>query len=161
MSDCPCGSGSDYAQCCEPFIKGDDNARTAEQLMRSRYSAYVKAEIDYISQTTDPDNASDFDPESAREWAENSVWNGLEIVSTHMGGENDEFGKVEFIANYVQEGVENRHHEMSDFRKIDGKWYFTDGEAVAPKPVKRDKPKVGRNEPCPCGSGKKYKKCCG
>ncbi|ACL03382.1 YchJ family protein [Desulfatibacillum aliphaticivorans] len=161
MSQCPCGSEKEYAQCCEPFIKGGDYAKTAEQLMRSRYTAYTLAEIDYIRDTIDPDNNDDFDENSARDWAENSEWHSLEIVSTFKGGEDDEAGQVEFIADYSQKNARTKHHELADFRKIDGKWYFVDGEAVAPKPVKRDKPKVGRNDPCPCGSGKKYKKCCG
>ncbi|KMY67627.1 preprotein translocase subunit SecA [Desulfocarbo indianensis] len=38
---------------------------------------------------------------------------------------------------------------------------FSGGEETAPQPVKRKNEKVGRNDPCPCGSGKKYKKCCG
>ncbi len=161
MSKCPCGSDLAYDSCCQPLIKGEAFAKTAEQLMRSRYSAYVNTEIDYISNTTDPERMADFDAASAKDWAENSEWHGLEIVAAEKGGENDDFGKVEFIVNYTQNGVKNRHHELSDFRKIDDKWFFMDGEAVAPQPVVRDTPKVGRNEPCPCGSGKKFKKCCG
>jgi SEC-C motif-containing protein len=50
---------------------------------------------------------------------------------------------------------------VSRFLKQDGEWYFVDGQLVAPKTEKRNQPKVGRNDPCPCGSAKKYKKCCG
>jgi SEC-C motif-containing protein len=68
---------------------------------------------------------------------------------------------VEFIAKYAIDGNDFKHHERATFRRIDGDWFYMDGDMVKPKPVVRDKPKVGRNEPCPCGSGKKYKKCHG
>ncbi|MBI9074152.1 MAG: YchJ family protein [Desulfatibacillum sp.] len=160
MSQCPCGSEKEYEACCQPLIKGEAEAKTAEALMRSRYTAYSLAEIEYIGATIDPERNEDFDEKSARDWAENSQWHGLEVVSTRKGGEDDETGQVEFIASYTQSNARTKHHELAEFRKIDGKWFFVDGEAVAPKPVKRDTPKVGRNDPCPCGSGKKYKKCC-
>ncbi len=160
MSQCHCGLEKPYEECCQPLIKGQADAKTAEELMRSRYSAYAQGEIDYIAATIDPDRTEGFDEKSARDWAENSEWHGLEVVSTYKGEEGDETGQVEFIAHYSQNRAKTKHHELADFRTIDGKWFFVDGEAVAPQPVKRDTPKVGRNDPCPCGSGKKYKKCC-
>jgi len=159
--DCPCGSGNDYAGCCEPFIKGESNPETAEQLMRSRYSAYVLEEISYIHDTLHPDARADWDEKGAREWSKSSTWNGLEIVGTEAGGPGDETGKVEFIAGFFMEGKQLIHHELAVFEKSAGRWYFKDGEMVKPKQVKREAPKIGRNDPCPCGSGKKYKKCCG
>ncbi|MEW8683176.1 MAG: YchJ family metal-binding protein, partial [Candidatus Thiodiazotropha endolucinida] len=72
-----------------------------------------------------------------------------------------EEASVEFIATYKEGGMVRPHHEISRFLKQDGVWYFVDGQLVAPKTEKRHQPKVGRNDPCPCGSGKKYKKCCG
>src|SRR5512137_621675 len=96
---CPCGSGMSFADCCEPLIRGVRPAATAESLMRSRYSAYVKAEIDYLYETTHPDHRKGYDHEGTRQWAETSQWDGLEIVSAR-GGEGDTLGEVEFIANY-------------------------------------------------------------
>ncbi len=158
---CPCGSGRSYAECCEPVIKGTAPAGTAEQLMRSRYAAYVKREIQYLYDTLHPGHRSDFNEKSTRAWAEKSDWHGLEIVSTEAGGAGDTEGKVEFIASFTQEGAKQRHHEVSSFKKEEGTWFLVGGETVAPQQVVRATPKVGRNDPCLCGSGRKFKKCCG
>ena len=87
-------------------------------------------------------------------------WLGLTIVATEQGGEQDDTGMVEFIARHKTEGVEVAHHERSQFRKLDGAWRFVSGTPVKQVPVTRGD-KTGRNDPCPCGSGKKYKKCHG
>ncbi len=155
---CPCGSQQGYAECCEPFIAGQRPVETAEQLMRARYTAYVKGSIDYLFETTHPNHRKGYDHEGTREWAQNSKWQGLEIVSS-KGGPDDSVGLVEFIARYLDGDTEYVHHEEGTFRTLDGIWYFVDGRMVRPKPITSDK--VGRNEPCPCGSGAKYKKCCG
>lgn len=158
VEQCPCNSGAAYAECCEPLIRGMELAATAKKLMRSRYSAYVKAEIDYLYETTHPDHRKGYDHEGTRQWAENSQWDGLEIVSSR-GGEGDTLGEVEFIATYRDGETTHSHHELGKFRKLDGRWLFVDGRMVGQKPIVSTK--VGRNEPCPCGSGTKYKKCCG
>lgn len=160
MTDlCPCGTGKNYGECCQPIISGTRAALTAEELMRSRYSAYARTEIGYIFETTHPDHRADFDEQGTRQWAEQSEWEGLEIVATHAGGPDDAEGKVEFIARYRDKGVRRTHHELADFRKKDSAWYFVDGVGVKPQPAVSTK--VGRNDPCTCGSGLKYKKCCG
>lgn len=156
---CPCGTGKSYAECCEPLITGKRKALTAEELMRSRFSAYAKVEIGYIHETTHPDHRADFDEKGTRQWAEQSEWEGLEIVSTFAGGADDDEGRVEFIARYRDKGAHRTHHELADFRRHDGAWYFADGVGVKPRPATSTK--VGRNDPCTCGSGAKYKKCCG
>ncbi len=155
---CPCGSGTPYAECCEPIIRGIRPATTAESLMRSRYSAYTKAEVDYLYETTHPSYRKGYDHEGTRQWAESSQWLGLEIVSAR-GGESDTLGEVEFIASYNDGETVHNHHELGKFRKEDGCWLFVDGKMVGAKPIISNK--IGRNEPCPCGSGSKYKKCCG
>jgi SEC-C motif domain protein len=104
MEQCPCGSGLAYAECCEPIIKGKRPAQTAEALMRSRYSAYVKVETDYIFETTHPKHREGYDPDGTREWAEGAEWHGLEIVSVKNGGAEDGTGEVEFIARYSENG---------------------------------------------------------
>ncbi len=160
MNKCPCGSNLSYEECCKPLISGERNAQTAEELMRSRYAAYTQSEVDYILSTTHPEHRAEYSEDSIREWADNATWHSLEILKTVDGTAQDEQGEVEFIVYYTQDGARTRHHELSEFRKKDGKWYFRDGKSIKPKPLKHDTPKVGRNEPCPCGSGKKYKKCC-
>jgi SEC-C motif-containing protein len=158
VEQCPCGSGASFTECCEPLIKGIRPAATAESLMRSRYSAYVKAEIDYLYDSTHPDYRKGYDHEGTREWAEKSQWKGLEIVAAR-GGEADTLGEVEFIATYSDGETVHNHHELGKFRKVDNRWLFVDGKMVTAKPIVSTK--IGRNEPCPCGSGSKYKKCCG
>lgn len=161
MDLCPCGSNLPFTDCCEPVIKGVRPALTAEQLMRSRYSAYVKKQIEYLRTSLHPDHRDDFDEKNTRQWAESSEWHGMEIVETKGGGEDDTEGQVEFVVSFTQNGTRMKHHELGNFRKVDGIWYFETGDTVAPKPVVRTAPKVGRNDPCPCGSGLKFKKCCG
>jgi SEC-C motif domain protein len=161
MEKCPCGSDKPYDKCCQPVIQDSVSAATAEELMRARYSAFVKTEIDFLYNTVSPAQQSDFSYEDATDWSENSEWQGLEIIDTVDGGPDDDKGTVEFIASFKQDDEEIRHHELASFEKIDGKWIFMDGIVPKPKQVRRETPKVGRNEPCPCGSGKKFKKCCG
>jgi SEC-C motif-containing protein len=160
MNICPCGSGKAYAECCGPFISGAENPASAEQLMRSRYTAYVREDVDYIVDTHIPRRREDLDVEATRIWAKEAEWLGLEIIRCENGGTGDETGLVEFKATYRQDGEEIVHHEVSEFRREGGKWFFEEGFPARDTYV-RDAPKVGRNDPCPCGSGKKYKKCCG
>ncbi len=117
--------------------------------MRSRYSAYVLQRADYLLQTWHPSTR----PASLDLAAENVVWLKLEIIETKQGSAKDDEGLVEFVA-HSQGG---QLHERSRFRKESSYWYYLDG-ALLP-PVATVKP--GRNDPCPCGSGKKFKKCCG
>ncbi len=160
MQSCPCQSEKPYESCCQPLHKGE-LALTAEALMRSRYSAFAKGEIAYILQSVHPDKREEHDEKSIRSWSESSQWQGLEILETRDGLADDETGSVEFVAKFSQKGRPNRHHELAHFKKHEGQWFFHDGATVKPKTVIRENPKVGRNEPCSCGSGKKFKKCCG
>ncbi len=160
MEMCPCQSGIAYSSCCRPYISGARNAPTAEALMRARYTAHAKCEIEYLYETSGPRVRKEFDEESTRKWAESAQWLGFEILDVRDGGENDASGEVEFIARYTVENKELRHHERARFDVIDGEWRFTDGKQFGPAPFLRDTPKIGRNDPCPCGSGRKYKKCC-
>jgi SEC-C motif domain protein len=161
MNTCPCGSDVAYDECCLSLIKGERAAITAEQVMRARYSAYVKKEMGYIFTSLHPDHRSDYDEKSTRSWAERADWHKLEIMETSGGGPEEREGQVEFIASYTENGIRKEHHELASFKKEAESWYFVSGEPVPPKQVIRSTPKIGRNEPCSCGSGKKYKKCCG
>lgn len=161
MSLCPCGSNQDYSNCCEPFHTGKTKPDTAQKLMRARYSAFVKNQVQFIADTHVP-GTEDFNLDEARDWATNSTWKGLEIINTKKGEAQDSTGVVEFKALYAdKDNKDYLHHEISTFKKIDNNWYYEDGQLVGTGPLKRETPKIGRNEPCPCGSGKKFKRCCG
>lgn len=154
---CPCGSQKAYTECCEPFIEGKEFAPTAEQLMRSRYTAYSKIKVDYLVETTHPSRRSDFDPSSIREWATENNWIKLEVLSTKNGKSTDTQGEVEFRASFKDaDGIARTHYEYSSFVKEQNRWYYVSGKFQPPA-----NQKIDRNAPCPCGSGKKYKKCCG
>jgi SEC-C motif domain protein len=155
---CPCGSTLPLDRCCGPLLDGEP-APTAEALMRSRYTAHVHRRIDYLIATSDPATRGSVDRASVERWARDSEWLGLQIVSTARGTRDDDDGIVEFRASYRAAGVTTVHHERSRFRRHDGRWFYTDSDAVKPAPARRAT-EVGRNDPCPCGSGKKYKRCC-
>ncbi len=155
--ECPCRSGKTFDACCGPYLAGLP-APTAEALMRSRYSAYAVRNIDYLHDTLQPETRGDFARAEAETWADNSLWTGLEIRSTEGGQPGDTDGLVEFVARFTMNDKPLTHHETSRFIHQDGRWYYVDG-VLGARP--RSGPKVGRNDPCPCGSGKKYKKCHG
>lgn len=124
MTDCPCGSGLAFAACCQPFIEGKALPAQAEQLMRSRYVAYVVGDIDYLSRTTDPQCLRDFDAAGALLWSQEATFSGLEIVRAEEEGAK---GTVEFKASYERGGEALVHHEVSTFRKQQGRWTFRSG----------------------------------
>jgi SEC-C motif-containing protein len=160
MNNCPCGSGLAYDACCGPIIAGAP-AATAEALMRSRYSAYVRRAYAHLGSTLSAEQRKDFSADDAKRWAESSEWLGLTIHRAEQGGPADSAGLVEFTARYKVEGKAQEHHEVALFSREEGKWVYA-GAATGPgKTVRRETPKLGRNDPCSCGSGKKYKKCCG
>lgn len=172
---CPCGSKEEFANCCEPFLQGKSLPETAEKLMRSRYAAFTKADVEYLRKTLAPESRTDFDAKATEKWAKDAKWKALKIISTEKGGADDKKGVVEFMATYELDGEALDHHEVSKFRKTEnGQWLFVDGDSHThkegedhhhhhqkPQTVVREEPKIGRNDPCTCGSGKKYKKCCG
>ena len=159
MTDCPCGSGRSHSDCCGPILAGEAQAPTAEALMRARYSAFATGAIDFLRTSLTPDTQHEFDQAHTEQWAGSSEWTGLEVLSTEDGGADNSTGWVEFVAHFRMNGEDHSHHESGYFVKEDGAWYYKNGIS-GPRPVKRAQ-KVGRNDPCPCGSGKKYKKCCG
>lgn len=155
-SACPCGSALAFAACCGPVMAGTP-AATALALMRSRYTAYVRGAIDHLVATHDPATRADLDVAAATAWSRDTRWGGLSIVATAAGAATDDEGVVEFIARGATRGVPFVHHERSRFRRAGGRWYYVDGSR--PPATATDAP--GRNAPCPCGSGKKYKRCHG
>jgi SEC-C motif-containing protein len=129
--------------------------------MRARYSAYVKKELGYLFSSLHPNHRADYDEKSSRAWAERAQWHGIEILNSTNGGPDDLEGEVEFTVVFTENGVRQEHHELSSFQKEGGQWYFTTGKMLPPRQVIRSAPKTGRNDLCHCGSGKKFKKCCG
>jgi len=120
--DCPCGSGSAFSTCCEPLINGERYAETAEQLMRSRYSAYATVAVDYLLETTHPSTRKYYSRKGIREWAEETTWLRLEIEAATAT-------TVTFKAYFLNaERLPEVHHEHSTFKQEKGKWYFVRGE---------------------------------
>ncbi|MFM4942348.1 YchJ family protein [Aeromonas bivalvium] len=154
MTPCPCNSTLPYANCCAPFHQGQA-APSARQLMRSRYSAFVLGLGEYLVQSWHPDYLGDLT--AAELSRQQTRWAGLEILATQGGEASDEEGEVEFKAWFAEQGQHHCLHERSRFVRLAGRWVYTDGEQFAVDP----RPLPGRNDPCPCGSGKKFKKCCG
>jgi SEC-C motif-containing protein len=160
MSTIPFGDSKALEAHCLPFIRGQKQPATAAELMAARYVAYTLAEVDYILDTHNPAAKEETDRDATLKWAKEATWQSLELVNTEGGGETDRDGMVEFIARYAMDGKDVAHHERASFRRIDGRWYFIDAKQVL-APVRREGPKLGRNDPCHCGSGKKLKKCHG
>ncbi len=159
MSLCPCGTEKKYDDCCAPFLTGSRFPDTAEATMRSRYTAFARGDVDYILNTNHESTRHEIDAEEIRIWSNESTWLGLEIIRCDKGDVGHENGQVEFIASYEVKGLVQKHHEISEFKRENGQWFFLDGK-VLKAPLRRSETKVGRNDPCLCGSGKKYKKCC-
>ena len=158
---CPCKSGKPFGECCGPIISGEAKANTAEALMRARYSSYVTGNVDFLKTSASKAVQEQFDEEASKAWSKAAKWHGFEILRTEGGQSGDKTGVVEFRALYTANGEFCNHHEVSTFSNGPDGWVFEDGEMVGETPTVREEPKVGRNDPCPCGSGKKYKKCCG
>jgi len=156
---CPCGSGSLFGNCCEPIIEGNRESQTAEELMRARYSAFVTRAIDFIVASTHSRTRKEIDVDYIREWSETSTWHGLQILETRIVNDNKAY--VSFEARFTQRGEEQNHREKSLFEREHGQWRFVTGDELKNPTVRYEAPRPGRNDPCPCGSGKKYKKCHG
>ena len=155
MKLCPCCSGRQFVECCEPKIKRGVPARTPEELMRSRYTAFATVNADYLIKTSSELLRREQTKKSITQWAQENTWTKLEVVHC---AENGEHGSVEFKAYYTDHrGVKQVHHEASKFMKEGGCWVYSEGK-VKPNLLGKS---IKRNDSCPCGSGKKYKKCCG
>ena len=117
--------------------------------MRSRYTAFVRGDLDYLEASWHPDYrpANPAIDEAVR-------WLGLELIS---GERRNGRARVEFEARFLLDGRVDAIHENSRFVREQGRWLYTDGEMLAPT---FNPWKPGRNETCPCGSGKKFKRCC-
>ena len=173
MSLCPCQVSPKlafltapiaYSDCCQSYHEGISKAETAERLMRTRYSAFVLVKPEYIIKTTLPAQQSLLDMKAIEKWAKETNWAGLEIVE-HTPKLGKRHAQVEFKAYYHEvdssgEALKEKqqaHHERSTFVKVKDKfnndtWYFLDPTVAI---------NVSQKQPCLCGSGEKFKRCCG
>ena len=122
---CPCESGLDYDLCCGRFIDEGALPETAEQLMRSRYTAFTLDRISYLEKTWHPATRP-----ASIETDNKMRWLGLKIRRTENGGVDDDEGVVEFVARYKIDGRGYRLHEISRFARENGQWLYVDGEMV-------------------------------
>lgn len=127
LKTCPCQSETPYADCCEPLHRGQANAKTAAQLMRSRYSAYALKLTAYLVETTHPDQRTERLAEEIASWAAQVEFIKLEIVACSQGEGGDKIGKVEFIASYRHAGQTQQLREKSRFKRFKKKWRYLDG----------------------------------
>ena len=146
---CFCRSGKEYKHCCAPFHLHTAVPETAEHLMRSRYTAYVLKNIPYIVATTVPSQQTLLDEKALQDLTDETQWLGLDIVKAETLTKTQ--SAVEFKAHFQGSEQPQVHHEHSIFVKIDGRWYFVDPTVPLPS----------NKQPCVCGSGKKFKHCCG
>jgi SEC-C motif-containing protein len=152
---CGCGSGRPGASCCTPIIAGERPAESAKQLMRSRFVAYASGQIDYLLASW---HSSSCPPQL--QLPTDLCWRRLQVLSTEPAGSSADADSawVEFRAVYQQQGMVGFMHERSRFVREDGAWRYIDGEPFSSEPVALNTLK--RNDPCFCGSGSKFKKCC-
>lgn len=155
---CPCGSGEEFSACCDLYLSGKQKPKTAEATMRSRYAAFVTGNVDYIMNSHHPETVKQIDRAGIEDWSKNAVWQSLDVISVENDGEDSDEAVVEFLAKYVQEGKNYQHHEVALFKKNEADWFFYDVKKNRPIKIEN---KIGRNDPCHCGSGKKFKKCHG
>lgn len=152
---CPCCSTIPYADCCAPLHLGQKIADTAENLMRSRYCAFVLQKVDYIVATTAPFQQHLLDKLAISDWSQQTDWAGLKVIE-HTPKIGKHHAQVEFQAYFNTPNGKDAHHELSTFVHMptDGvnRWYFLDPTVPM---------SVSQKQPCPCGSGEKYKRCCG
>ncbi len=143
---CPCGSGKYYASCCGAYHAGA-SAPTPEALMRSRFSAFVLHKAEYLMASWHPGQRP-----SSLSFDDQVTWKSLRVQDSYAEGDN---GSVTFTAVFTEAGRWRSLQEKSRFVREQGAWFYLDGEAewLDLQP--------GRNDPCPCDSGKKFKKCCG
>ena len=170
---CPCqinpvsdaiGAPLLYQDCCQPYHDGLLNkeadgikAETAKRLMRTRYSAFVLVKPNYVVKTTIPAQQNLLDIKAIENWAKETDWAGLEIV-THTPKLGKRHAQVEFKAYFKTNENLQAHHELSAFVKVTDKnsnnarWYFLDPTVSM---------SVSQKQRCICGSGEKFKRCCG
>lgn len=129
MTTCPCQSGETFETCCGRFLSRKELPETAEQLMRSRYTAYARRDIPYLKETLWPKFQKGLDTAGLASWAATKQWVGLKILKTGAGGPSDKLGMVLFVARSLEGGNIQEHREYSLFRKKNKRWYYVEARA--------------------------------
>jgi SEC-C motif-containing protein len=153
---CPCGTGRTLALCCGPLLAQQRPAANAEELMRSRFTAHVAHDFAHVHRTYLETSKEPYvpDPEAGK-----TTWTRL-VIHAHEAGAKPDTAFVDFTAYFREGEAERPLDERAAFQKVDGVWFYTGPVRQGPAPIRSTQAKVGRNDPCPCGSGKKYKQCC-
>lgn len=155
---CPCGSGKTFGECCQPLLAQTRVAANAEELMRSRFTAHVLRDYRHLHLTDLETARKPYVEENAA--GQEPAWSRL-VIHAHEPGPKPDTALVDFSAYYQTGDTEQALHEKAEFVRVNGNWFYTRAVRMGPPPVRSTGPKIGRNDPCPCGSGKKYKHCCG
>ena len=152
MTLCPCGSKQEFSACCKPYLDAEKTPATPEALMRSRYTAYTQANIDYIKKTMRGKAALGFNDIEASRWASRVIWIKLDVIRAYHEKDID---FVEFSAVFIEGNNLNSLHELSEFIYENDCWYYVEGSPL----LSAGKQTLTRNSKCPCGSQKKFKNC--
>lgn len=156
MEACPCCSNINFNDCCAPILGGSP-APTPEALVRSRYTAFVKKKLDFVERTHAPEVRADFNMAEAARLADEVEWDNLRIHSSKIYGD---LAEVEYVVSFRKEQKPIKGATASKFRKENGEWLYVSSKPAPHIANLRVAPKIGRNDSCPCGSGRKFKKCC-
>lgn len=154
---CPCCSGNTYTNCCEPYLQQQIKPSTAEQLMRSRFTAFSQRNADYLINTLHPSQRKTDELRQLQESFQHTHWFKLVITETIPNTLNDNHASVTFIASFKEDNQFYDLHEHSVFLKEGAHWYYLNG-ATRIEPFVLH---IKRNDVCWCGSGIKFKKCHG
>ncbi|PWK50113.1 YchJ family protein [Pleionea mediterranea] len=168
---CYCGSKIAFSVCCLPVIERTKKPENAEQLMRSRFSAFCTHNGDYLFETHHPQYRTGLTAAKLTLSAKQTQWINLDVVSHNHLGEQE--SSVHFKAWFIEGGILRCMEENSKFISIDGQWFYCEPIALVNNTSKpnllqlttsdhqlEENKKISRNAPCPCDSGQKYKRCC-
>jgi SEC-C motif-containing protein len=123
---CPCGLSRPYNECCGSIINSKTEAATCEELMRSRYVAFVKANVDYLLRSHCSKTRPLKERKAIEKWTKSVDWMGLTVLNTEAGGVSDDVGYVEFRALFVEAGKMQEIHENSRFKRENKKWVYVE-----------------------------------
>lgn len=146
---CPCGTQSSYSDCCQPLHLKKSAASSVEQLMRSRYCAFVQHEFQYLLDTHAPEFRDGLTVEQLSQ-PPLPQWIALDVITS---SQRQQSGTVTFKAWFHLDKKLDAIYEKSNFILRQGLWFYTDGEHLNIQ-------LPSRNDACICSSGKKFKKCC-
>lgn len=156
MQNCYCGASKPFQLCCGTYHR-QFNAPTALALMKSRYSAFCIANVNYLEKTQRGDANIGFNKDTTKSFAQSVKWLGLQIVRAYADRQHENTAYVEFVARFLDDDHLDEIHELSKF-EFDPElkqWFYCKGHRPSTKV------RIANNAPCPCHSGKKYKNCHG